>query len=140
METGTIVTLNNIAFSDGVKDKKKNRPCIFLFKKEIDSKEYAYIIPLTSNVKRFNKDYNRYVFIPKKIYSERKLSFAKVDGIICVPLEQVISCEIRLDNRTMVQILSKIKHYAQTRNKTDKMEETIEELESKQYVLKSVKS
>jgi len=134
MKTGTIVVTNSLNFSDGAKDKKNHRPCIFLFNKTIDSKEYAYIMPLTSKVNRFNKDCERYIFIPQSIYSERKLSFAKADGIICIPAEQLVSCEIVLGDNIIIQLLDKIKNYAQ-RLSTNKMEDTIEEFKNKTYYL-----
>ena len=111
METGTIVVSKHLVFSDGKKDTKKNRPCIFLFDKIIGSKKYAYIMPLTTNIDKFNRDYSRYILIPDAIFKENKLSFARADGIVCVPTEGVISRGIRLDNKIITQLLNRIKSY-----------------------------
>ena len=135
METGTIVVSKHLVFSDGKKDTKKNRPCIFLFDKIIGSKKYAYIMPLTTNIDKFNRDYSRYILIPDAIFKENKLSFARADGIVCVPTEGVISRGIRLDNKIITQLLNRIKSYMEERPYTNKMEETIKTLENKQYSL-----
>ena len=135
MKTGTIVVTKDLSFADGTKDKKKHRPCIFLFDKKIGDTEYAYIMPLTTKVNRFNKDYERYIFIPQAIYSERKLSFAKADGIVCVKAEEIESIDIVLDDNTMNQLLNKVKEFSQTRMSTNKMEDTIEEFNNRAYCL-----
>lgn len=113
MNFGDIVNLERLVFKDGEVDKKINRPCIFLFSEVINEKEHAYIMPITSQIKTFNKNSGKYVFIPEIIYRYKKLSFAKLDGIVCVPIERLTKRNISLAIETKKHLCKRITEYEQ---------------------------
>ena len=111
MKLGDIIYYKKLTFSDGVNDIKQNRPCIYLFDEKIGNKYYTYSIPITSNVKSFNKFSNDLVFIPETIYSYRKLSFAQIGNIVVLPTEQVVDTGLRLSTHTMINIINRVYSY-----------------------------
>ena len=134
MKFGSIVYVKKLVFSDGVEDSKSNRPCIYLYEELIIGKKYAYIIPVTSNVERFNKDSSKYAFISETLYNYKKLSFAKIDSILVVPTGQIIPTEKTLTDNTLKNILKKIKEFKpiqEDRKKYEIMNDTLKYLEPK---------
>ena len=132
MKIGSIVYQKKLIFSDGIEDVKSNRPCIYLYEERIDEKKYAFIIPVTSNVKRFNKDSSKYVFIPETLYNYRKFSFAKIDNILIVPAEQIIPAQQLLSDNTLINILKRLKEFKpirEDRKKYEIMNDTLKYLE-----------
>lgn len=110
MKIGDIICHREIIFNDGKKDVKEKRPCIFLFG-EFENGEYiTYSIPLSSQVKQFNKYPDKYVFIPEQIYGYKKLSFAKVDGIIKTPSDGVILTDKKVSLDTVKNIVARLKN------------------------------
>ena len=108
MKLGDIIYFNNLVFKDGKKDIKYNRPCIYLFEENIDGKDFVFSIPITSRIVRFNNVKNdSLILIPETIYNYRKLSFAKIDGIISTQKNEMIGTEITLANETINNILTK---------------------------------
>jgi len=105
MKLGDIVYFNDLIFKDGKKDKKENRSCIYLFEEDINDICYVYSIPIISKLLRFNNiNDDSLVFIPETIYNYRKLSFAKVDGIIKLPKEDMKYSGITLSSGTIKKI------------------------------------
>ena len=134
MKFGSIVYVKKLVFSDGVEDAKTNRPCIYLYEELINRKKYAYIIPVTSNVKRFNKDSSKYAFISETLYNYKKLSFAKIDSILVVPAEQIIPTEKLLSDNTLKKILKRLREFKpirEDRKKYEIMNDTLKYLEPK---------
>ena len=108
MKLGDIVYFKYLVFKDGVKDKKENRPCIYLFEECSNDVNYVYTIPITSTLYRFNKDKkNKLILIPETIFNYKKLSFAKVDGIIKSLKKDMIFSNISLTCETMKYLLRK---------------------------------
>ncbi len=124
MITGTIVTTSHLRFSSGHIDEKNDRPCIFLFEKE-ENQKYGYIMPLTSKVERFNDDCDRFIFIHEEIYRYRTLSFARVDGMIRVPIEDLTSTGIVLKKQTLLFLFKKIREFAVKRRTTDILDDAM---------------
>lgn len=114
----------------GAKTIKKNRPCIFLFEQTESETSYAYIMPLTSSVKKFNEDCDRFIFIPEVIYKYKTLSFAKVDGIIRIPMEQLRTEGIILTNDTIIFLFRKIREFVQKRKATTNLKQTADILQN----------
>lgn len=75
---GDIIVTDKIKFRDGTYDNKKNRPCMVLFSYE----DYVFCLPCTSQTKSFNKNPNDYFIIPTIIFSEKKLSFLKLNNLL----------------------------------------------------------
>lgn len=125
MITGTIVTTSNLKFSSGHIDEKNDRPCIFLFEKEEENQKYGYIMPLTSKVERFNNDCDRFIFIHEEIYRYRTLSFARVDGMIRVPMDDLTSTGIVLRKQTILFLFKKIREFAVKRRTTDILDDAM---------------
>ena len=122
MKLGSVVYQKKLIFSDGMEDVKANRPCIYLYEEILDGKKYAYIIPITSNVKRFNQDSSRYVFIPETLYNYKKFSFAKIDNILVVPAEEIIPAEKLLSDNTLKNVLKRLKEFKPNRENKEKYE------------------
>lgn len=117
---GEIVYHKNLYFSDGQKDNKQNRPCIIL---DIDSKRKKIItVPLTSNVKSFNKNNHNYVFIPYIVYNYYKLSFVKIDCLMEEDFHNTYKTGMNIDKNTFLKILIK----ASNNLKNKKYKENIE--------------
>lgn len=129
MKLGDIVYFKYLIFKDGVKDKKENRPCIYLFEECIKDVNYVYTIPITSALYRFNKDEeNKLVLIPETIFNYKKISFAKVDGIIKSLKKDMIFSNISLSGDTMKYLLRKTIEIATDIDLKGKLEELEEEL------------
>lgn len=75
---GDIIVTDKIKFRDGTYDNKKNRPCMVLSSYE----DYVFCLPCTSQTKSFNKNPNDYFIIPTIIFSEKKLSFLKLNNLL----------------------------------------------------------
>ncbi len=67
LKKGEIVYHDNLVFANNDVDKKKNRPCIVLFELVLEGKEYVCTCPLTSQVRKFNKHPNKFIFLPDVI-------------------------------------------------------------------------
>lgn len=131
MKVGDIVYFNNLVFKDGKKDKKENRPCIYLFEENINNIDYVYSIPITSKVVRFNNvNDNNLVFIPETIYNYRKLSFAKIDNILKLLKSDMKYSEIKLANETVKRIIEKAINNNEDELINQKLFELISNLES----------
>lgn len=145
MKLGSIVYKEDLIFSDGEKDTKKHRPCIYLHEEIINDKSYSYIMALTSNTRAFNRFSYKQVFIPETIYSYRRLSFAQLDNILVVPTEKLISNEQKLSQETIINIIYRMNGYTPKQNKElyNHIRNLLNEMnleKEKQKVLKKSKS
>ena len=142
MKIGDIIYHEELIFSDGVKDEKKHRPCIFLYEQEEENKSYTYSIPLTSNIDGFNKYNERIVFIPEIIYRYRTLSFAKIGNIIKAPSETVVKTEKSLSLNTILHIIDRIIEYKPKEENIDfykNNKETLKKINTKDNNQKTLK-
>lgn len=143
MKLGSIVYKEDLIFSDGEKDTKKHRPCIYLHEEIINDKSYSYIMALTSNTRAFNRFSYKQVFIPETIYSYRRLSFAQLDNIVIVPTEKLISNEQKLSQETIINIIYRMNEYTPIKNKElyNHIRNILNEMNlKKEKVLKKTKS
>ncbi len=105
---GDIVYHDNLIFADNCKDIKKDRPCIVFGEFKINEESRICTCPLTSSIKSFNKNPEKYTLITKPIYSERKLSFAKLDNILINKVENTHHTGLMLDENSVDKIIGKI--------------------------------
>jgi len=110
MQKGDIIYHKELVFNDKVKDNKKGRPCVFIFSEDRLDGKYVYSVPLTSQVKTFNKRPNGYCLMPEIIYKYKKLSFAKIDGIVCSRAENVCETGLKIDENTIDMLIKKIEN------------------------------
>lgn len=111
---GDIVCFNNIIFKDGVKDNKNNRPCIVISSfSEFQGEVILFCMPLTSNVKTFNKHPDRYALISQVLYNEKRLSFVKVDNLFLKNEVDAIDTGITISKENIDIIYRKISIFAQ---------------------------
>ena len=130
MQIGDIIYHNELIFSDGKKDQKHNRPCIFLFEEEVEDEKFAVNMPLSSNIETFNKKQDTFL-IPDVIYRYRKLSFAKIGNIVISPMEEISPTGRSVSNRTVMQLLEKIMKYEPLENQKMFYEYVKKSLETK---------
>lgn len=117
MKIGDIIYHEELIFSDGIKDVKKKRPCMYLYEETIDDITYTYSIPITSKVKSLNYFSDRVVFIPDIISGYRKLSFAKIGNIVKSKSTNIIPTGRSLSSNTIIHIIDRILEYQPTKEK-----------------------
>lgn len=110
MEKGDIIYHKELIFNDKVKDKKQDRPCVVIFREDRLDGEYVYSVPLTSQVKAFNKKPKSYCLMPEIIYNYKKLSFAKIEGVTCSRIDNICETGLKIDETTMEVIIRKIEN------------------------------
>ena len=110
MQKGDIIYHKELICNDKIKDNKQKRPCIVIFSEEKLDGEYVYSIPLTSQVKTFNKKPDNYCLIPEIIYNYKKLNFANVEGIVCSKIDNIYETGIKVDENTLERIIKKIEN------------------------------
>ena len=111
MDIGEIIIQENLVFSDGKKDEKKGRPCIYLYSEIKDGKKVTYSIPLTSKLESFNRQSDRYAFIPEVIYNNKKLSFARVDNVVEKQETKITPLGIKLNRQNVILLIKKMQQY-----------------------------
>jgi hypothetical protein len=123
MRTGDIVYHDRIVFPAGRKDEKKNRPCILLYMTENEKDPLICSCIITSQVATFNKHPDRLWLVPFPLYSERKLSFAKLDRIVFNNEGETHHTGMCLDRKSTCMLLEKVICYICTnefiRNRED---------------------
>ena len=118
MRIGDIIYHKELIFSDGEIDCKHNRPCIFLFEEEVEGEKFVVNIPLSSQIKTFNKQEDT-MLIPDVIYRYRTLSFAKIGNVVISPLENITETGRSVSQNTVFQILDKIMEYEPTEDQIE---------------------
>lgn len=108
IKPGDIVWHDNLIFNDKFKDQKEKRPCIVLFTfDDKDGERQICTCPVTSSVKTFNKNPNKYLLITDVIYNYHKFSFAKLDDINFYPISETHSTGITVDMKNVDDILKR---------------------------------
>lgn len=104
MKIGDIVYFDNLVFKDKIKDNKEHRPCIVL----AHSLDKVAVVPLTSQVKSFNRYNFKYSFIPIVIYNYHKFSFASLENLMINPIDEANGTGLSIDVSVVNQIYEKI--------------------------------
>ncbi len=110
---GDVVYHDELYFKDGCKDTKQNRPCIVIYNNSEEN--YVLTIPLTSQIKSFNKKNLNYFFIPDVIYNYRKLNFVKLDNINKSSYDNTHEIGISINIDLVEKILLKLKRNNKTK-------------------------
>jgi len=111
-EKGDIVYHKRLVFSDGKQDNRKNRPCIVLFKFDINGKEYVCTCPLTNSIDSFNKfSTDSYHMISQPVYHYKKISFAQINTLIIQRTKDTGHTGCHLNSEDFDIIVSKIKEH-----------------------------
>lgn len=106
---GEVVHHDDLVFLDGVKDSKKDRPCIVLFELVVGTVPSVLTCPVTSNMKGFNKYPDNYLLVPSTLYHYHKLSFAKTDTFVIKPLSQTHSEGIYVSEDFVDKIIDRLR-------------------------------
>ena len=110
MQKGDIIYHKKLIFNDKTQDNKKYRPCVVIFIEDKVDGKYIYSVPLTSQVKTFNKKPKYYCLMPEIIYNYKKLSFANITGVTCNKIDNVCETGLKVDETTMEVIIRKIEN------------------------------
>lgn len=108
---GNIVYHDNIVFSDGCVDTKKNRPCVVLFEVGVNNNDYVCTVPLTSRIKSLNKHPYKYQFVSDVVYDYKKFSFVKLDDVRLYNIGETHDTNINLSEEMSDRIIDRIKNY-----------------------------
>lgn len=106
---GEVVYHDDLVFLDGVKDPKKDRPCIVLFELVVGTTNCVLTCPMTSQLKQFNKFPNKHMLVPCTVYNYHKFSFAQINRFILKPLSQTHSAGIFVEETFVDKIIEKLK-------------------------------
>lgn len=85
---------------------KKQRPCIVLAADEEVSQ--VICVPLTSQLKSFNRSNYKYCLIPTVIYNYHKMSFASLENLMIRDYIEVHDTGIKVDQEIVNRIIDKI--------------------------------
>lgn len=129
---GNIVYHDKLVFNDNQIDQKEKRPCVVIFSKIIDDKEYICTCPLTSQIKSFNKNPHKYCLIKEVVYNYKKLSFASIGNIKLQEENNTYYTNINIDDISVEIIRNKLLQYNSKKNK-----EYFEKI--KEYLLETIK-
>lgn len=106
INSGDIVYFNYLIFRNNQIDNKKNRPCVVL---AVDEKNMQVIcVPLTSQIKSFNKYNYKYCLIPTIIYDYHKMNFASLDNLVVKNLTDAYETGITINSDVVERIINKI--------------------------------
>ncbi len=129
VNAGDIVYFDKLVFKDRQVDNKSQRPCIVLVAEEETSQ--VICVPLTSQIKSFNKHNYKYCLIPTVIYNYYKMNFAALENLMIRDYADVHDTGMTIDNETVNRIINKI---CNAEHLCD--EETIERLKANQDKIK----
>ncbi len=131
-EPGNIVYHDKLVFNDRKVDNKKKRPCVVLFSKTIDDKEYICTCPLTSKIKTFNRFPKKYCLIKEVVHNYRKLSFASISNISLKEEKNTHYTNENVDKTTVDSIRNKLKEYNGKNKEYLIIKEYLEEVEQEE--------
>lgn len=106
---GEVVYHDDLVFLNGVKDKKRCRPCIVLFELVVGTTNCVLTCTVTSNIDKFNKYPNEFLLVPSPLYHYHKLSFAKTDSFALKPFYQTHSTGIYVSEDFVDKIIDRLK-------------------------------
>ena len=132
MKSGDVVKINKFKFLDGFLDVEGyNRRCIVLYIED----EKVCVCPITSQINSFNKNPERYYFLPFTNKKGKKLTFAKLSSVVYIDKKDVLEKIDYLDNDSLIRLIDKLKQNYEIYNfNNEYFSDTVNKIERKTLV------
>lgn len=139
-KSGDIVYFKNIVYEYGKNNVKHRLFVVVSTYNDSNGNIKLFCMPMTSHVKSFNKNPDKYVFISENFSNNnRKLCFVKLDSIIMKDAREAIKLNIQLSQENMNIIYNKIDNLSKTNKKYCFLNETIKNAQINEEQVKEKK-